>query len=161
MKYYLSLIILVLLVACGNGDKPAKTTNSKSSAPKPIEKVVAAKNESETNSSANAGEQDGQDAPVPKEQLDKAKSLLKSVKDADVEAVDAKKIFKIHCSVCHGFKGNMMINGAKDLTKSKISIEEGVAQVYFGKGLMTPYNGVLKDAELIAVAKYVQTELRK
>ena len=54
----------------------------------------------------------------------------------------------------------MKINGAKDLTKSKISINEAVAQVYFGRGLMQPYKGLLSDAEIIAVSKYSES-LRK
>jgi len=75
--------------------------------------------------------------------------------------VNAVKIFKMHCALCHGFKGNMMINGAKDLTKSTIPLEESVAQVYHGKGLMTPYKGVLTDAEIIAVCQYIESGLRK
>ena len=48
----------------------------------------------------------------------------------------------------------------KDLTKSKLPLVESVAQVYHGKGLMTPYKGILKDPEIVAVAKYIET-LRK
>ena len=57
--------------------------------------------------------------------------------------------------------GKMAINGAKDLTKVKTSLEENVAQIYHGKGLMTPFRGVLKDAEIVAVANYVRGTLRK
>ena len=66
----------------------------------------------------------------------------------------------MHCSICHGFKGNMEINGAKNLMKSTITQQEAVAQVYHGKGLMVPYKGVLTDAEIVAVSKYTET-LRK
>lgn len=161
MKYIAPLFLLfILAMACGSGEKTSPT-NKKSTAPKPVEKVTAAKVESSSSASEEKGTQDSQSEPVPKEQLDKAKKILKKVKDGEVAEVNAKKLFKIHCAVCHGFTGNMMINGAKDLTKSKISIEEAVAQVYFGKGLMTPYKGVLKDAEIVAVSKYVESEFRK
>ena len=94
------------------------------------------------------------------EQLKKAETILKSVTADQIKEIDAKKLFKMHCSICHGFKGDMMINGAKDLTKSKISLSEAIAQVYHGKGLMTPYKDVLSEPELVAVSKYVET-LRK
>ena len=50
-----------------------------------------------------------------------------------------------------------LINGAKDLTKSTIDLKDAVAQVYFGKGLMTPYKDVLKEEEIVALAKYTET----
>ena len=65
------------------------------------------------------------------------------------------------CAVCHGKTGDLNVNGAKDLTASKISLEESVAQVYHGRGLMTPFKGVLKDHEIVAVSKYIRKELRK
>ena len=38
--------------------------------------------------------------------------------------------------------------------------EEEVAQVYFGKGLMTPFKGIMTDAEIVAVAKYIEKTFR-
>ncbi len=161
MKYLAPLFFfLILAIACGSGEKTTPTSK-KTTAPKPVEKVTASKTETTSAASVKSSSEEGKTEPVPKEQLDKAKKILKKVKDSEIAAVNAKKLFKIHCAVCHGFTGNMMINGAKDLTKSKISMEESVAQVYFGKGLMTPYKGVLKDAEIVALSKYVQEELRK
>ena len=63
----------------------------------------------------------------------------------------------MHCAACHGFKGNMKINGAKDLTKSTLPQDESVAQMYFGKGLMTPYKNILKDYEIVALSNYITT----
>ncbi len=93
---------------------------------------------------------------VSDEHYKEAVKLLKSVSDKDVADVDAAKKFKIHCAACHGIKGNMVINGSKDLSISKLPLEESVAQVYFGKGLMTPFKGVMSDAEIVAVAKYIE-----
>jgi len=90
---------------------------------------------------------------VPPEQLAKAKELIA----AKHELPDGKAIFKRNCASCHGFKGNLKSNGSKDLTISTISLEESIAQIYFGKGLMLPYSKLLSDAEIVAVAKYSET----
>lgn len=101
-----------------------------------------------------------QEVSVPKEQLDKAKALIAATSDETLSGIDAKAKFKMVCANCHGFKGDMNVNGAKDLTISKLPLAESVAQIYFGKGLMTPFRGLLKDAEIIAVAQYAKS-LRK
>ena len=93
-------------------------------------------------------------------QLAKAKEIIASVTDKSMQAVKAKKIFKTNCASCHGFTGNLGVNGAKDLSKSTISLEEAVAQVFHGRGLMLPYKDVLSSVELVAVSKYAET-LRK
>jgi len=90
------------------------------------------------------------------EQLKKAKEIISSVSKKEIEAIDAKKKFKQFCATCHGFTGDLNVNGAKDLTVSKISLEESVAQVYHGKGLMTPFSGIMNDAEIVAVAKWIE-----
>lgn len=96
----------------------------------------------------------------PDDQIIVAKKLIASTDASKVKAVDAKKMFKNYCALCHGRKGNMEINGAKKLSKSKASLEQRVAQIYFGKGTMTPFKGMIKDEEIIAVAKYID-ELKK
>lgn len=96
-------------------------------------------------------------AQIPQAQLDRAKKLIAKVSQKDVEAVDAKKKYVSYCASCHGQKGLMSINGAKKLTKSTASLEESVAQIYEGKGMMTPFRGILKDEEIVAVARYIET----
>ena len=64
------------------------------------------------------------------------------------------------CAVCHGKTGDLNVNEAKDLTVSTISLEESVAQIYHGRGMMTAWKGIMKDYEIVAVAKYIET-LRK
>jgi len=98
---------------------------------------------------------------VPPEQLKKAKEILAAATADQIAEVDAKGKYKMFCAACHGFDGALGVNGAKDLTISKLSIEESVAQVYFGKGLMTPFKGLLKDHEIVAVSKYIEKEIRK
>lgn len=98
--------------------------------------------------------------PLPPEQIKEAKAILASVSASDVAAVEAKNKYKMFCAACHGFDGKLKINGAKDLSKSRIPMEERVAQIYFGKGLMTPWKGILKNEEIVAVSQYLD-ELRK
>ena len=98
---------------------------------------------------------------VPPEQLKKAKEILAAATADQIAEVDAKGKYKMFCAACHGFDGALGVNGAKDLSASSLSIEESIAQVYFGKGLMTPFKGLLKDHEIVAVSKYLEKELRK
>ncbi len=141
------LFSLALLAGCG-GEEPKKKKKKK---PK-TEQTKAKPAEKQTAPDPTSG--------MSAENIAKAKELVSSTDEDAVEAVDGKKSYKKFCSVCHGFKGDMAINGAKDLTKTKTNLEERVAQIYFGKGLMTPFKGVMKDEEIISVAKYVAT-LRK
>lgn len=97
-----------------------------------------------------------EESKMTPEQLAKAKELIASTEQETIDAINAKKKFKLYCTICHGIKGDLQINGAKDLTKSNISLTESVAQVYYGQGLMTPFKGILKDEEIVAVAKYTE-----
>ena len=157
IKVLAVLAIFTGLISCG-GEKES-SSDSKKAAPvsmvkkaDDVKKEVKAEVKEETPSEPEVAV-----IPTPKEHLDKATEIIKSVKKADIKAVDAGAKFKMYCAACHGFKGNMMVNGAKDLTKSKASLQERVAQVYFGKGLMTPFKGVLSDAEIVAVSTHLET----
>ncbi len=77
-----------------------------------------------------------------------------------IGTIDAKKIFRNYCTNCHGIKGNLQLNGAKDLTVIESTVARNISQVYFGKGLMTPFRNTLDEKEIVAVANYVQS-LRK
>ena len=67
------------------------------------------------------------------------------------------QIFKENCVVYHGVDGKLGLNGAKDLTKSSLSIDEKKLQVKEGKGLMTPFKNILTENEIELVVNYVQT----
>lgn len=146
MKKYIVLIVLLgvgILIGCG-GDAP---TTEKKKVPEMPKKEAT----TETKSAEETVE-----PTVPPEQLTKAKEIIASVSAKDIAAVDAKQKYKLVCSACHGFTGNLNVNGAKDLTKSTLPLAESVAQVYHGKGLMTPFKGLLSDAEIVAVSKYIE-----
>jgi len=72
-------------------------------------------------------------------------------------ASDGKQIFQKYCVLCHGQDGKLALNGAKDLSISSTSIEERINQITNGKGLMTPYKGILTSKEIKAVAQYTTT----
>lgn len=170
MKYSVLISLLLgsfFLFACTNGDsKTTAVTTQSQLAKKTVKKEKIAKKtvtkemtpEKKTVSTDEPDDKEDQTVPMTKEQLDKAKSLIKEA--GDVSDIDAKKLFKHQCTSCHGRKGNLGINGAKKLNKSKINLENAVAQVYFGKGLMTSYKQILSPKEIVAVAKYAET-LRK
>ena len=123
--------------------------------------IIACGNQSDKNSTRVASSEIETEANgQPDEQILVAKKLIASSDASKVKAVDAKKMFKNYCALCHGRKGNMEINGAKKLSESSTSLEQRVAQIYFGKGTMTPFKGMIKDEEIIAVAKYLE-ELKK
>jgi len=157
----LMLCFSILFSISCSGDKP-KTEKKDRTEVKSEFKSTESVSASETKAEPKAKEEkETQDTPgATPEQIAKAKEIIKAVSAKDIDAVDAKKKFKMACASCHGFKGNLNINGAKDLTLTEVSLEDAVAQVYFGKGLMTPFKGILSDAEIVAVSKYIET-LRK
>lgn len=97
---------------------------------------------------------------TPEFQLIMAQKIIDSVTPEMVSSVDAKQKFRNFCASCHGIIGNLKINGASDLTKSTLTQKEQVAQVYHGKGLMTPFKNILSESEIVAVTSYIST-LRK
>lgn len=147
--FIISTIALLTLTQCDNGMKAGAPKSKKVAAKQKTQTTPAKKMDAPASTSSMNGDQ-----------VAKAKEIIASVSKKEIEAINAKKVFKTNCASCHGFTGNLAINGAKDLTASKITLEEAIAQVYHGKGLMTPYKDVLSSAELVAVAKYTET-LRK
>ena len=68
-----------------------------------------------------------------------------------------KKTFETYCVLCHGADGKLGLNGSKDLSISVRPIDERIAQVTNGKGLMTPFKDILTEAEIKAVAECTLT----
>ena len=68
-----------------------------------------------------------------------------------------EKVYRTYCIVCHGIYGKLELNGAKDLSISVIPIEERIAQVTDGKGLMTPFKGIISEEQIKQVAEYTFT----
>lgn len=65
-----------------------------------------------------------------------------------------KKAFKQYCVACHGPDGRLGINGAKDFAQSDLDLEERIEVITNGRGMMTPFKGVLKPKQIKAAAEY-------
>ncbi len=70
---------------------------------------------------------------------------------------NGNSIFKKNCILCHGIDGKLQYNGAKDLSKSILGEEDRIKQITYGKGLMSPFGGILKENEIKAVAAYTRS----
>lgn len=70
---------------------------------------------------------------------------------------NGSKIFRTHCTLCHGNDGRLGINGAKDLSASTLSRAEMIALVSNGRGAMAPYRQVLTKAEIEAVVDHLRS----
>ncbi len=162
ISFVIVLLLAGLVWSCGdNKPKEKKEDPFKTEATKKKDATDDESSTAKVTVDSEPEEEPVATTPIPPEQIKKAEEILASISDSDLAGIDGKKKYKLFCSPCHGMDGKMAINGAKDLTKVKTSLEENVAQIYHGKGLMTPFKGVLKDAEIVAVANYVRKELRK
>lgn len=150
---------LFLFTSCGGdqpkNDKPtpAKVDTKKTETPK--EKPAEEVKQPETTPAKEVAK-----PKASPEQLAEAQKIIEKVSDDALAKLDGKKLFRTNCANCHGFKGDMGVNGATDLTTTKVSLQDAVAQVYFGRGMMTPFKKVLEEEEIVAVSKFVET-LRK
>ncbi|MFT6320903.1 MAG: mono/diheme cytochrome c family protein [Granulosicoccus sp.] len=161
-SFVIVLLLAGLVWSCGDDKPKEKKVDPFKTAASKEKKTTDEESSTVTVSDGDESEAAAeQTTPIPPEQIKKAKEIIAAVTDANLGAIDGKKKYKLFCTPCHGMNGKMAINGAKDLTKVKTSLEENVAQIYHGKGMMTPFKGVLKDAEIVAVANYVRNELRK
>lgn len=78
----------------------------------------------------------------------------------NTKTLDGKELYEQSCSTCHGPKGKKGVSGAKDLSRSELSLEERMRIIREGKGAMIPFEGQLSEEEIRAIAKYLE-ELRK
>ena len=59
--------------------------------------------------------------------------------------------------LCHGDDGKLGLNNSKDLTVSKLTIEERVDIVTNGRNTMVGFSSLLDEDEIKAVAEYTFT----
>lgn len=69
---------------------------------------------------------------------------------------EGKIIFEAKCVLCHGNDGKLMLNGAKDLSVSKLSAAEITENIKQGKGLMPGFKDELNEDQLKALTTYVE-----
>lgn len=70
---------------------------------------------------------------------------------------DGQALFRKYCVLCHGADGKLALNGAKDLTRSPLTLDERILIITKGKNLMTPFGEMLTPEEIRAVAAYTTT----
>src|SRR6185503_9592218 len=70
---------------------------------------------------------------------------------------EGEQIYKRYCILCHGADGKLGVNGAKDITISKLTLEEREAQIKKGKNTMTPFEGILTETQMKSAALYSMT----
>ena len=78
----------------------------------------------------------------------------KTTADAAPTRAYGIEIFKQNCITCHGADGKMGMNGAYDLSVSKLTVAERVAVITNGRKAMTPFKALLNAEEIQAVAEY-------
>lgn len=84
-------------------------------------------------------------------------SLNSQVSEKKNAGPNGQKIYTQFCQTCHGKEGNDAISGAKDLTKSTMSLTE-VKNIIINGGKnpsMIAYGKLLKPKQIEAVADYV------
>ncbi len=64
------------------------------------------------------------------------------------------KVFQKNCVLCHGIDGKLQFNGAKDITKSTLTLDERILLVTNGRKTMTAFKGILSEKKIKAVAAY-------
>lgn len=81
--------------------------------------------------------------------------------DEAPQQIDARTVFVVNCSSCHGVDGKLGASQAADLSKSTFSDEAIMKMINEGndKGMM-PYQDILSLDERKALVNYVKT-LRK
>lgn len=68
--------------------------------------------------------------------------------------IDPEKLYKINCRLCHGKDGKRGLSGAPDISISTMGLDERIAIITHGKGVMAPFGNSMSEKEIKAVAKY-------
>lgn len=69
---------------------------------------------------------------------------------------NGQEIYTAECKKCHGNDGKKGLFKSPDLTQSKLNLSERVAWIKKGKGVMPAYENELSEAEIEAVALYLE-----
>lgn len=89
---------------------------------------------------------------------DFARHAAAAAKDPNARSKpEGMAVFRQNCVTCHGADGSLGLNGAKDLSKSVLPLEERINIITHGKNLMTPFGTVLRAEEIQAAAEYTLT----
>ena len=73
---------------------------------------------------------------------------------SDTAADAGRNLFKNYCVACHGVDGKLGLNGAGDLTVSKLTLDERIQVITHGKNTMVPFKSVISESKIQTVAEY-------
>lgn len=68
--------------------------------------------------------------------------------------------FALHCAVCHGSAGQGVFPGAPKFNRGERLLQSDVAllaTVRAGKNAMPPFNGVLRDRDILDIVAFLRT----
>lgn len=82
------------------------------------------------------------------------KQKAKSLEGISKTNLSGQELYNVACSSCHGPDGKLGIMGARNLSASEMDLSERIEIIKKGKAAMTPFEGILTDAQIIAVAEY-------
>ena len=77
--------------------------------------------------------------------------------DTSNPQVYGKAIFAANCVVCHGEDGTLGASGAANLQASQLDLAGRKGRIQNGKGSMQAYKKIFNEAEIDALAEYVQS----
>jgi len=77
--------------------------------------------------------------------------------DSTVSIEKGKQVYKSYCVACHGADGALGLNGAMNLSESKLSKEEKTAVITNGRKTMLSFNGILQPHEIESVGLYIES----
>ncbi len=78
-----------------------------------------------------------------------------SCQSADQAGADSgSATFKTYCVNCHGINGSLMVNGARDLSLSGLTLDERILVISEGRNTMTAFKNTLTSNQIRQVAKY-------
>ena len=78
------------------------------------------------------------------------------VQPKDEGEPDGKAVYMDKCNVCHGPDGKRGVSGASDLSVSKMTMDQRIGIITYGKNTMVGWHGILTAKEIEAVAQYVE-----
>ena len=75
----------------------------------------------------------------------------------DMFMAEISRVYGFKCALCHGRNGTSIIKTAPNLKDTKMSIEERIAIIKYGKTTMPPQKDVLDAKTIRGLAEYLDT----
>ena len=91
--------------------------------------------------------------PQPEISMDDQPGIISQNMENVLET--GKEIYLAECKKCHGKDGKKGLFKSPDLTQSKLNLEERIAWIKKGKGVMPAYKDQLSESDIEAVAAYL------